>query len=88
MYACEGQVTFFEYFQMHYSNVIRSTIFKDLRTFVCLGSPPGIFMTKSTRVHSPAFTSTGTHWECKFLAQLRHVDLYVYTLMYICGSLR
>ena len=45
MYAREGQVTFFEYFKMHYSNVIRSTMLKDLRTFAGLGSPPGIFTT-------------------------------------------
>ena len=38
-------VTFFEYFKMHYSNVIRSTIFKDSRTFAGLGSLPGIFTT-------------------------------------------
>lgn len=44
-YARQGQVSFFDYFKMQYSSVIRNTMLKDLRTFAGLGSPPGSFTT-------------------------------------------
>ena len=45
LYVRQGQVTFFNYFKVPYSSMIRNTMLKDLRTFAGLGSPPGIFTT-------------------------------------------
>ena len=43
-----GQISFYDYFCKHYSDVICYNTLKDLRTAAGLGSPPAMFTTNGS----------------------------------------
>ena len=44
----EGQLSFFDYFNKYYANVVRHSMLKDMRISAGLGNPPSIFTTNSS----------------------------------------
>ena len=47
-YVRDGQLSFFDYFQKYYANVVRYNMLKQLRIDAGLGNPPDIFTTNSS----------------------------------------